>query len=197
MGLPRARQGRAGVVTALVVTVWLALVLFAFSALARHAATAGLDAQPLGRWPLASGLVRRAGRPTLVVFVHPRCPCTRATLRTLERIVSRHPAAAEVRVVFRDGGGARAEAGPLWAMAGRVPGAVRVLDVGHREATRFGAQTSGLVMLFDADGALRFRGGVTASRGHEGESEGGAALDAALARRQGVVSRAAVFGCGL
>jgi hypothetical protein len=33
------------------------------------------------------------------MFVHPRCPCTRASLGELSRIVARHPSDVDVHVV--------------------------------------------------------------------------------------------------
>jgi hypothetical protein len=49
-------------------------------------------------------------------------------------------------------------------------------DVGGAEAERFGAVTSGAVMLFDTTGKRLFAGGITTSRGHEGDSAGGVML---------------------
>jgi hypothetical protein len=177
-------------------TLWFATIGAGSVILTRHVAEAGADAEAPTRWPTGSALPRAAGRATLLCFVHPMCPCTRATVRELERIVSRAPGAA-VQVVFRDEPAWDASSSATWAMAGRVPGARRLRDPGGVEARRFGALTSGLVLLFDADGTLRFRGGVTASRGHEGDSAGGSALEAALRGRQGPSAWARVFGCGL
>ena len=47
-----------------------------------------------------------------------------------------------------------------------------------------GATTSGHVLLYDAGGVLRFAGGITDGRGHEGDNAG---LDAALALLRGHV----------
>ena len=108
--------------------------------------------------------------------------------------MSRSPGVA-VRVVFGDDPAGDVTSSPTWSLAARVPGAARVRDPGGREARRFGATPSGLVLFFDAQGALRFRGGVTAGRGHEGDSAGADALEAAL--RGGPSAGARVFGCGL
>ena len=54
-----------------------------------------------------------------------------------------------------------------------------------------------MVLLFDPEGALRFRGGVTSGRGHEGNNDGAAALESALRGRPGARAWARVFGCGL
>lgn len=41
---------------------------------------------------------------------------------------------------------------------------------------RFGAYTSGQVMLYDTDRRLAFNGGITGSRGHEGNNKGRQAI---------------------
>lgn len=177
-------------------SLWLVMIAIGMVVVARHGALAGADSVSPSRWPAHSALVRDPSRPTLLCFVHPRCPCTRATIRELERIVSHSPPAA-VRIVFRDDPEGDVTSAETWSMAARIPNALRVRDPGGGEARRFGAATSGLVMLFGADGSLRFRGGVTRSRGHEGESVGGVALGRALRGDRGAARWARVFGCGL
>ena len=44
------------------------------------------------------------------------------------------------------------------------------------EARRFGAETSGQTLLYDARGALAFSGGITGARGHAGDNAGRASL---------------------
>ena len=45
----------------------------------------GGDPEAPARWPEASALVRNADGPTLVLFAHPKCPCTDASLAELAR----------------------------------------------------------------------------------------------------------------
>jgi len=87
--------------------------------------------------------------------------------------------------------------GELIARAQAIPGVNVFHDPGGREMRRFGAETSGQTMLYDAGGTLRFRGGITASRGHEGDNPGRSAIVASLG--EGTVQRATtpVFGCSL
>jgi hypothetical protein len=83
-----------------------------------------------------------------------------------------------------------------------LPGARVVRDAGGVEARRFHADTSGYVLLYGRDGALLFQGGVTGSRGHEGDNFGLSQLRTALSAR-GTVAISAhartspVFGCSL
>ena len=174
--------------------LWLILVVALLTALTVYAAAPGADDPGLQQWPTQSAIPRTPGRGTLVCFVHPRCACTEATLRELERVVSRAPG-ANIQIVFREDPNLDLATSATWQMAELIPEAARMLDVEGREAARFGARTSGLVLLFNAQGTLQFRGGVTAGRGHEGDNAGALALEAAL--RSGTVGQADVFGCGL
>ena len=83
------------------------------------------------------------------------------------------------------------------ALAARIPGVELRVDLGGKEATLFNAKTSGQVFLYDASGALRFDGGITPARGHEGDSDGKAAVLAVLAGGGPERTSTAVFGCEL
>ena len=65
----------------------------------------------------------------------------------------------------------------------------------RREATRFGALTSGHVLLYGADAALLFSGGITASRGHVGENPGRSAIVTLLSGQRPERGRTPTFGC--
>jgi hypothetical protein len=85
----------------------------------------------------------------------------------------------------------------LWRRAAAVPGVHAVRDPGGEEARRFGALTSGHALLYDADGALRYSGGLTASRGHEGANAGATAVRDLLTRDEANLAAAPVYGCPL
>jgi len=70
-------------------------------------------------------------------------------------------------------------------------------DGGGAEAKRFGAETSGAVVLYDRAGRLVFHGGITAARGHEGDSFGQQRIAALLTGARADRTDAPVFGCAL
>lgn len=78
----------------------------------------------------------------------------------------------------------------------RAIAGVRVFaDVDGKEAARFGAVTSGHVVAYDNDGVRVFSGGITGSRGHEGDNVGAERLVDVIGG--GAAAGAHVYGCGL
>src|SRR5712671_5581051 len=67
---------------------WAFLVACGFVGLARYKSTPGEMAEAPARWPQGTRLQRVAGRPTLVMFAHPKCACTRASLAELNRLAA-------------------------------------------------------------------------------------------------------------
>jgi hypothetical protein len=69
-------------------------------------------------------------------------------------------------------------------------------DHAGMESARFGATTSGHAVLFDRAGRKLFDGGITPSRGHQGDSEGLRAIELRLAGIH-ASARTDVYGCPL
>ena len=198
MGVRASR--RAWVGTAMLVAAWLLSVGTGFAILVRYNQRPGRPADPPMRWPARSALERTSGRATLVMLVHPRCPCSRASLEELDGIIASAPGLATVHVLvvgppaLSDGW----EETDLRQKASRIPGVHLRQDDDGGEAARFGGATSGQVVLYDAAGALVFSGGITPSRGHEGDNDGRAAVLALLLGRPAdQMARTPVFGCSL
>jgi hypothetical protein len=85
----------------------------------------------------------------------------------------------------------------LFTTAQRIPAARILCDRDGLEAARFGATTSGETMLFSAEGRLMFQGGITPSRGHEGDNAGRATVTALVDSGKAYSNHSPVFGCAL
>ena len=85
----------------------------------------------------------------------------------------------------------------LWDSAASIPGVTVAVDRGGVVAERFGAETSGHALLYDRRGLLIFSGGITAQRGHEGDSAGRSSIVSWVRRSERLVDRSEVFGCEL
>ncbi|EMI52168.1 hypothetical protein [Rhodopirellula sallentina] len=89
------------------------------------------------------------------------------------------------------------ERSDLWQSAERMPGVIVVLDEGGMEASCFRATTSGQVVMYDAAGDLCFSGGITSSRGHQGDNAGRAAIVKHIRHGESDVTNTPVYGCHL
>jgi hypothetical protein len=170
------------------------------TALARYANRPGIAAAAPPRWPTASRLERRPDRATLVMLLHPGCPCSRASVAELDRLMSRSGRLVTAHVLFLkprevpDGW----ERTDLWQQAAAIPGVHVWRDDDGVEANGFGASTSGQVLVYDASGHLVFSGGITPARGHEGDNDGVDSVVALLTGRGApTAAHTPVFGCSL
>jgi hypothetical protein len=154
-------------------------------------------------WPRAGNIKAHGDRPELLVYAHPFCACTNATISELARLEAARPAYLPVPavtvIVFRPTADSAWQRTSLELRAARMRDVRFVWDDGGIEAKSFGATTSGTVMLYGADGKLQFRGGITGSRGHEGENFGLSELRALLVGtpRLPTAKTSKVFGCAL
>lgn len=180
----------------LAMAVWGVTTTVGMLGLALYSGTAGSEGASSVQWPAESPLSYSIDKPTLLVFFHPRCPCSRATASELNRVVVGHPEISVVPVMFCP------ESRPDdWANTTlvrnmtEIAGAAPHEDVGGLEATRFGATTSGHVLLYSPGGRLLFSGGVTSSRGHEGENTACESLKRVLRGESPHLSSFPVYGC--
>jgi hypothetical protein len=150
-------------------------------------------------WPKESAFTPRLGLPTLVLFTHPKCPCTDATIGELSILMTRLQGKATAAVFFVRPGNFPAawEKTELWRSAEAIPGVRVFSDPGGAEAKRFGAQASGQTILYDGSGRMRFSGGITSSRGHSGDNAGRAAIVSLVTTGAAQTERTSVFGCSL
>lgn len=177
---------------------WLVVIGAGSSLVWRYKLTA---APPLGDapmvWPSDSALTRSNGRTTLIVFAHPRCPCTSATVAEVGRaIASAENTKLDVIVRFfapKNAGREWLES-PTWSAARLLPAANIGIDEDGREAALFGAGSSGAIVVYDGRGQLVFAGGATIARGHEGDSNARRALVSALEGSTRIFNLP-VFGC--
>ncbi len=177
--------------------IWFAISVTAFWALTIRSYVPGAVATAPRVWPAATSLTRDHAACTAVVFVHPLCGCTRATLAEVARL-TRQLGDDSRWIIVVD---ANATSGladlntSVVRLARGISKAEVYLDFGGVETARFQARTSGEVQLFDTDGQLQFHGGVTPARGHEGVSVGRLAIADWVSRRQSPVVACNTYGC--
>jgi len=189
-------KSRRRVVFVVAVAAWLGAAVAGNAMLARYKSTPGAVLTAPGNWPAGSTVPREPGRTALLLFAHPACPCTRASVAELEQLLTRFPSlAATVVAVDPAGLGPEHDSG-IVAAAARLPG-VKVVRAQPAEADLFGVLTSGHALLYDSGGHLLFSGGITGSRGHAGDNVGLDRITAILSGRVPDRRDSPVFGCAL
>jgi hypothetical protein len=186
-------------VVATILALWLPAVGYGFHRMLQYANTPGKLASPPEQWPSGAPVQPARGRATMIVFAHPQCPCSRATIGELAWIVTQAREKMEVTVFFyvpstENLDWARTD---LWRSANAIPGVRAVVDPDGMAARRFGASTSGQTLLYNAAGRLVFNGGITIARGHFGSNDGRDAIVVLLSGAVPLHKTTPVFGCSL
>lgn len=191
------RNGRQPV--RVLIAIWCVATIGAMAALSVYENRPGPVESPAAEWPEAAPF-RHPGHDVLLVFVHPCCPCTRATVEQLDRLITAIEGEGPERHVFIfQPRGESADFGDTDLRAHLE----RLEDIRLREdpdgvvAAAFGAVTSGTVRYYDALGRLRFHGGITPSRGHLGDDVGSQCLKALIRGDEAPVARTPVYGCSI
>jgi hypothetical protein len=176
--------------------VWLASVGTGLGWLADYTNQAGASAMtaPASIAPQAAPSPHRF---RLLMFAHPHCPCTAASLNELARLMSGVASDVDATVYFYRPASAADDwaLGRLWSSAAAIPGVQVQTDPNGDMAARFGSTTSGEVLLYDASGHLRFHGGITSGRGHEGDNLGETTVTSMITGNLTNVDHCPVFGC--
>ena len=165
--------------------------------LMRYENTAAVRSSYPTTFPAESSIKPDTARSTLIFFAHPKCPCTRASMRELSRLITNVNGELQAYVIFI----APKDEDETWTQtdlrtsAEAIPNVRVLIDKDERETNIFNAQTSGLVLLYDRGGNLRFNGGITASRGHDGDNAGSLAIFEIVTEEIDKTAETPVFGC--
>ena len=183
--------------------LWTALVTVGLAGIARYSATPGAPATARSDWPDGVPFQLDERKLTLVVSVHPHCPCSRAAIAELSKLLAKRSERMRTYVLFVRPRGVEEswERNSLIESAKQLPDVNVMIDVNGVWSSKFGAHTSGQTYAFDSSGALRFSGGMTPSRGHEGANAGIDRIVARVDRDQSgfrsLKTSTDVFGCSL
>src|ERR1043165_1638630 len=153
---------------------WLIAVGTGFVVILNYQSAGGRAGIAPEHWPAGAQITPDSKRDTLIMFAHPQCPCTRASMEELNRLLARYRGQVTTHVMFFkpetfSNDWAQSD---LWSSAAAIPNVSVHADTNGVQARLFGAETSGYVLLYDAQGRLLFRGGITGGRGHAGGNPG-------------------------
>jgi hypothetical protein len=180
------------------IVLWLTAVGYGLIYLGRYGTTPGerQTSTPVS-FPIDSNIKRDEAHATLLFFAHPKCPCSKASLNEISRLMPEVEGRLSVFVVLSKPAGSPADwtDTALRTNAEKIPGVKVVIDENEIETDRFSARTSGTALLYDKDGILRFQGGVTRVRGQEGDNAGRSAIADIVNNNSSWHDETSVFGC--
>jgi len=181
------------------VGVWTLTVGLGLHALMVYKGKAGPAGHTPETWPVNEIVSLSTNKPLLVMFAHPKCPCTKASLGELELLMARAKDQFQGTVLFyqprnSSEGWSRTD---LTEEARAIPGVTVIFDENGKLARRFCVETSGHTVVYGPNGKLLFTGGITGSRGHLGDNAGLDAVLKVVSKDSGQSGRtsAPVFGC--
>ena len=178
--------------------LWLIALGAGFAGLQHYAGTPGPAQTPASNLAEFIAQHRHPQRGLAIMAVHPRCPCTTASLAELGDLLARSRGSCDALLLEYQPLQPPAswpKSAPTRQLGGTVATVIR--DTDGKLARMLGAQTSGHLVFADASGAIRFHGGITLARGHQGRSPGQDAILTTLAGGQPTVAHAPVYGCAL
>jgi hypothetical protein len=179
-----------------IMALWLSLCIIGLSKLAIYDNKPDLANLGPARWPNLG--LSRGREYTLVLSIHPQCPCTRATLQELAIALTHCPNLhAYLLFIKPEGASETWVKSDLWSTATKFPHCSLIVDEAGKLSAAFNARSSGQSYMYDPDGQLIYSGGMTPSRGHVGDNAGLDYIIALANRKTMTIGNIPVFGCSL
>jgi hypothetical protein len=131
-------------------SLWAIAAVSGMCWLIKFQMTPGQAAAAVQAWPGSGVLEFAPDRPTLLMFVHPECSCSQASLGELQELLTACDNRVAVHLLFfkPTDQSENWSHSDLWNKANAIPGVQVQFDPGGRLAKLFGAKTSGQVMVY-------------------------------------------------
>lgn len=182
---------------------WFVLIVLGMGWLALYSRTSADDLVYAASLPEIGSpqgsVVAQSENLTVLCFLHPKCPCSVATLNELKTILAE--ANREATLYFYTPTELKREDWlntKLVSEARQSPRFHIESDPDGRVADQYKVSTSGTVLMYGTNGKLLFGGGITSARGHTGPCDAGEALRARIVQPQAEAAYTyPAFGCAL
>ncbi len=182
------------------IVVWSIAIICGMSSIIGYSNTPGEESFPPNVLLKEAPVSFNDNHYQLLMFIHPKCPCTRSSIRELTRFITSCPENITI-TFFCFVPSDKSDKNKNWLntdivkSAQAIPHSIVISDVNGKWAKSFDAKTSGHVLLYHPDGNLLFSGGITAGRGHEGDNPGRTFITHAVKNKGSKSSQCLVYGC--
>ncbi len=150
-------------------------------------------------WPSVTRIEHDNRHSSLLVFIHPRCQCSRSIVDQVLSVTETAEVPIRATFVFYcpDGEPDEWVQNESWSRLNDAGKYTLLVDRGGIEAERFNASSSGHCLLFDINRRLLFSGGLAAGKDGMPSPPALDALGTHLSGRREAVSAFPVVGCDL
>jgi hypothetical protein len=182
-----------------VYTIWIGLLLIGHTVLFEYELTAGPLTNTKRIFPNKTSIPLTHSRQNLILFLHPACPCSVATVEEFRELMREGEKDSMGTVVFFMPREKESEWSlmPIISSVKRIPNVSVLFDTNGGQAEIFGAATSGHVFVYDGRGILQFSGGITGARGHTGDNQYLEVAKKTIISKNPKFATTPVFGCSL
>lgn len=180
-----------------VYTIWLALLLIGHTIMFEYELTAGPLSNSKRIFPECTSLQLAHSSQNLILFLHPACPCSSATVDEFCQLmrVGKKDAVGTVVFLMPDDKEGEWSLLPIMSRVRKIPNVSILQDANGALAETFGVITSGHLLIYDGRGILNFSGGITGSRGHTGDNQYFAVAKRTIINKNPDFATTPVFGC--
>ncbi len=183
----------------IIYTIWIGLLFVGHLVLFEYELTAGPLSDTTRIFPNHSAIPLTHGRQNIILFLHPACPCSEATVDEFHKLMREGEKVSVGKVVFFMPLEKESDWSflPLVLSAKRIRNVSTYYDTDGSQASLFGATTSGHILIYDGRGVLQFSGGITGSRGHTGDNRNFDVAKNTIIAKNPKFAKTPVFGCSL
>lgn len=182
----------------IITSLWCLIVISGMCTMMSYSNRGGNNGAPPSNNPNAINASQQNESNTLLLFLHPKCSCSLATVREMSRIIAYASRPIDIHIVFapisiyQDVSETK-----IWSHASLLPSVNIVVDRNGDLIKQYAVKTSGHALLYNPHGKLMFSGGITSGRGHEGDNSGKTAVIALISGQRALINTVPVFGCPL
>ena len=179
--------------------LWVLIIMGCTYQLLAYDYTPGKDKNLPTAWVNSIGLKLEPDGYTLLMLVHPKCSCSRASIGELAKLAARFPKLLHPKILFVTPSemGSEWKETENWIAASEIPGVEMIRDIDGERARKLSVRTSGFTLLYNHTGKMIFSGGITAARGHWGDNAGTQAISDLVSGKSPETKSTAAFGCNL
>lgn len=163
---------RKKIIISVIISIWVGSIIWSTKAMLIFQFTPGKMGKVFNDFPQKSKLVLDQTLPTLILFLHPKCTCSKASVEEIKIIKSSIKKEFKLIAVVQTASlKLTDELEKLKEELSTLPHSTIVNDSYSFETNLFSVKTSGQIYIYSSFGELIYTGGSTSSRGTSSPSE--------------------------